>query len=125
MSKGLRKFLIIGAIGIIATVAYNKFGLSEYLSLAYLKENQSTFDAYYRQNGLLVIGIYFLIYVISTAFSVPGAMVLTLAGGAIFGLATGLLVVSFASTIGATLAFLVARFVLRESFQTFGFKFGV
>jgi pyruvate/2-oxoglutarate dehydrogenase complex dihydrolipoamide dehydrogenase (E3) component/uncharacterized membrane protein YdjX (TVP38/TMEM64 family) len=58
--------------------------------------------------------VYFLIYVLATALSIPGAVIITLAGGAIFGLWQGLLIVSFASTVGATLAFLASRFLLRD-----------
>ena len=72
------------------------------------------------QSPLLVIGGFFLLYVIVTALSLPGAAILTLAAGALFGLVEGLLVASFASTIGATLAFLVSRYLLRDSIkQTF------
>jgi pyruvate/2-oxoglutarate dehydrogenase complex dihydrolipoamide dehydrogenase (E3) component/uncharacterized membrane protein YdjX (TVP38/TMEM64 family) len=61
-----------------------------------------------------VAAVYFLIYVLATALSIPGAVIITLAGGAIFGLWQGLLIVSFASTVGATLAFLASRFLLRD-----------
>ena len=71
----------------------------------------------------LVIGGYMLIYIVATALSLPGAVILTLAGGALFGLVTGTIVISFASTIGATLACLVSRFLLRDWVQTrFGEK---
>jgi uncharacterized membrane protein YdjX (TVP38/TMEM64 family) len=62
-------------------------------------------------------GAYFVLYVVVTALSLPGAAVMTLAGGALFGLGWGLVIVSFASTIGATLAFLVSRHLLRDSVQ--------
>ena len=65
----------------------------------------------------MVIGVFFAVYVAVTALSLPGAAILTLAGGAIFGLLVGTLVVSFASSIGATLAFLASRYVLRDSVQ--------
>ena len=75
------------------------------------------FEQYKAQSPLLVIGGFFLLYVLVTALSLPGAAILTLAAGALFGLAEGLLVASFASSIGATLAFLVSRYLLRDTIQ--------
>ncbi len=95
--------------------------LQQYLTLDYLKESQSRFADLYHKNPGLVIGGYMGIYILVTALSLPGAVILTLAGGALFGLVTGLIVVSFASSIGATLACFVARFVLRDWVQN---KFG-
>ena len=69
------------------------------------------------EKPLLTVAIYFVVYVISTALSLPGATLLTLAGGAVFGLLWGLVIVSFASTLGATLAFLMARFLFRDWVQ--------
>ncbi len=106
--------LIIIALGFAAFYA---FDLSQYLSFAYLKANQLRFIDYYQANPLLVIGSFFVLYVISTALSIPGATLLTLLGGAVFGFAAGLLIISFASTIGATLAFLVSRFLLRDTLE--------
>lgn len=74
-------------------------------------------EAVYQGNPLLVIGIFFLAYVVFSGASVPGALILTLAAGAIFGVGTGTLVVSFASAIGATLAFLGSRFLLHDAVQ--------
>jgi dihydrolipoamide dehydrogenase len=101
--------------------AFKHYNLGNYLTLEYLKENQAAFQNYYMNNKLLTIVSYSAIYIISTALSLPGATILTLAGGAMFGLATGLLIISFTSTIGATLAFLVSRFILRDYVQN---KFG-
>ncbi len=98
-------------------IAFFAFDLGRYLSLDYLKQSQNYFADIYARQPLVVAGIYFVIYVVTTALSFPGATILTLAGGAIFGLGWGLLIVSFASCIGATLAFLAARFVLRDSIQ--------
>ncbi len=91
--------------------------LGRFLSLAYLKSRQLEFAALYAERPLFVIGSYFAIYVVVTALSLPGAVIMTLAGGAIFGLVVGTLVVSFASTAGATLAFLASRYVLRDMVQ--------
>ena len=102
---------------VAALVAFLVLDLGRYLSLDYLKQSQSAFTELYGQQPFLVAGSYFLIYVAVTALSFPGAAILTLAGGAIFGLGWGLLIVSFASSIGATLAFFAARFVLRDSLE--------
>ena len=94
--------------------AFKTFDLEQYLTLSYLKENQQVFQDYYREHRLFTAAIYIGIYVVVTALSLPGAVILTLAGGALFGFLTGVLLVSFASTVGATLAFLAARFLLRD-----------
>jgi len=120
MGKKLTKIFILIAI-FIAVIVFNKYGISEYLTLEYLKDNQQRFIEFYSQNTVKTIAVYMLIYIITTALSLPGATILTLAGGALFGLATGLIVVSFASTIGATLAFLGSRFFLKDWVQN---KFG-
>jgi dihydrolipoamide dehydrogenase len=120
MGKKVVKVLIIGFV-LALVVAYQALGLQKYLSLDYLKAQQGAFQAFYQEHRAATLGVYFLIYVVVTALSLPGATVLTLAGGALFGLATGLVTVSFASTIGATLAFLAARFVLRDTVEA---KFG-
>ena len=98
-------------------ISFFAFDLGRYLSLDYLKQSQTYFAEIYARQPLMVVGIYFVIYVVATALSFPGATILTLAGGAIFGLGWGTLIVSFASCMGATLAFLTARFVLRDSVQ--------
>ena len=107
--------LIILIAALVA--AFFAFDLGRWLTLDALKAGQAGFAAWYDASPLRVVGAYFLIYVAITALSLPGAAVMTLAGGALFGLWTGTLVVSFASSIGATLAFLVARFLLRDSVQ--------
>ncbi len=95
-------------------VAFFAFDLGQYLNLATLKARQDDIAAFRQANPLLAAGAYFVIYIVVTALSLPGAALLTLAGGAVFGLWSGLLIVSFASTIGATLAFLISRFLLRD-----------
>ncbi len=113
--KSGRLFLILMILALI--VAYFFLGLDSYLTLDFLQSQQASLQAYYQEHQLETLLIYFLVYVLTTALSLPGATVLTLAGGAFFGLGLGLLVISFASTIGATCAFLVARFLLRDSIQ--------
>ncbi|MBE2263456.1 MAG: FAD-dependent oxidoreductase [Burkholderiaceae bacterium] len=116
----MRKLLILIAIaGAIA--AFFALGLGRYFSLDYLKESQSAFTQLRDQQPVTVSLIYFGLYVVVTALSLPGAAIMTLAGGAVFGLLWGTVLVSFASTVGATLAMLAARYLLRDSIrQRFG-----
>ena len=118
--KVIDKVLIVGVIA-LGIVAFRYFDLGQYLTLDYIKGSQEKFQALYLSYRFLVIATYMGIYIAVTALSLPGAAVLTLAGGGLFGLAVGTVVVSFASTIGATLACLVSRFLLREWVQN---KFG-
>lgn len=120
MRKLLPKLLVVGVIAAVI-VAFHQYGLGAYLSLDYLKAQQSAFASYYAENPALTIGAFMAVYIVSTALSLPGATILTLAAGAFFGVVAGTIIVSFASTIGATCAFLVARFLLRDSVQQ---KFG-
>ncbi|MGF1548800.1 MAG: FAD-dependent oxidoreductase [Thiotrichales bacterium] len=108
-----KKIALILALG-LAIVAFFAFDLGQYLNLEVLKARQADIEAFRETRPWLTAGAFFLIYVLVTALSLPGALLMTLAGGAIFGLGWGTLIVSFASTIGATLAFVVARFLLRE-----------
>ncbi|MBU4518274.1 MAG: FAD-dependent oxidoreductase, partial [Gammaproteobacteria bacterium] len=112
----MRKILLLLVV-LLGIVAFFAFGLDRYFSLAFLKESQASLAALREQQPLQLALGYFLVYVAVTALSLPGATIVTLAGGAIFGLGWGLLIVSFASSIGATLAFLTARFLLRDSVQ--------
>jgi pyruvate/2-oxoglutarate dehydrogenase complex dihydrolipoamide dehydrogenase (E3) component/uncharacterized membrane protein YdjX (TVP38/TMEM64 family) len=109
--------LVVAVAVIVLIAAFFVFDLGRFFSLAYLKSSQAGFVALYERQPFLVIGVYFVAYVAATALSLPGAAILTLAAGAIFGLLTGTIIVSFASSIGATLAFLAARFLLRDSVQ--------
>lgn len=118
--KWVGKGIVIAAI-ILAIIVFRSLDLGRYLSLDYLKSSQESFQALYQTHRLAVVAAYMGIYIAVTALSLPGAAVLTLAGGALFGLAVGTVAVSFASTIGATLACFVSRFLLREWVQD---KFG-
>ena len=111
-----KKLLLIVAL-VVLVALYFAFDLGRFLSLAYIKQRQADFAALYADKPAVVIATYFAIYVAVTALSLPGAAIMTLAAGAIFGLLTGSIIVSFAASIGATLAFLVARYVLRDSVQ--------
>jgi pyruvate/2-oxoglutarate dehydrogenase complex dihydrolipoamide dehydrogenase (E3) component/uncharacterized membrane protein YdjX (TVP38/TMEM64 family) len=113
--KGKKLALLLVLFGLVATFFF--FDLGQYFNLATLKTRQAEIAAFRDASPVLATAIYFVIYVVATALSLPGATLLTLAGGAVFGLWWGLLIVSFASTIGASLAFLIARFLLRDWVQ--------
>jgi len=117
----MRIRLALAAFVILIVVLFQWFDLGRYLSLESLKQHQEQIQSLYNQNPVGLALSYFFIYVVVTALSFPGAAVITLAGGAIFGFWTGFILVSFASTIGATLAFLAARFFLHDYVQA---KFG-
>ena len=117
MVVNLRKVLLLVAV-LLGSVAFFALGLDHYFSLAFLKESQASLATLREQQPLQLALGFFLVYVAVTALSLPGAVIVTLAGGAIFGLCWGLLLVSFASSVGATLAFLTARFLLRDAVQS-------
>ncbi len=112
----VKKIGLVGLLGLVVML-FLFFDLGRFLTLDYLKNSQARFQEIYQDHRLLVIGVYMAVYIVVTALSLPGAAVMTLAGGALFGLVTGTVVVSFASTIGATCACLAARFVLRDWVQ--------
>ena len=115
-AKSIRKILIVVfIIGLV--VAFKVLGLGQYLTLSYMKESLDNFRGLYDEHTVLVLAAYFFIYVLTTSLSLPGASPLTIAGGALFGFWTATLVVSFASTIGATMACFVSRFILRDWVQ--------
>lgn len=101
----------------ILVAAFFLFDLGRYFNLEYLKQQQAVMDAFYERQPLTTALYYFLLYIVITGLSLPGAAILTLAGGAIFGLLWGTVIVSFASTIGATLAFLFSRYLFRDAIQ--------
>jgi pyruvate/2-oxoglutarate dehydrogenase complex dihydrolipoamide dehydrogenase (E3) component/uncharacterized membrane protein YdjX (TVP38/TMEM64 family) len=106
--------LLLLVLVAIAAGLYFSLDLGRYLSLDTLKAQQAAIETYRQAHPWLAAGIFFLVYVAVTALSLPGAAVMTLAGGAVFGLLWGTVLVSFASSIGATLAFLTSRFLLRD-----------
>jgi len=109
----LRKILLAAVIA-VAVGLFFAFDLGRYLSLDALKAQQAAIESFRAERPWLAAAIYFALYVAVTALSLPGAALMTLAGGAVFGLWWGTLIVSFASSAGATLAFLVSRFLLRD-----------
>lgn len=117
MKKILPKiFILLFVVTLI--VLFKQMGWSQYFTLSYLKQNQAEFLQYYQNHKILTLGSYFGLYILATALSLPGATILTLGAGALFGLTSGLIMVSFASTIGATLAFFMARFLLQDWVQS-------
>ena len=113
----MKKIVILALLALIV-MAFFQFELEQYLTLEYIKNQQQLIDQYYQEHRVLTLIAYFLLYVLITGVSLPGATLLTLAGGAIFGLTTGLLLVSFASTVGASVAFLVSRYLFRDAVQS-------
>ena len=109
------KKIALVAVLVAAVIGFFYFDLNTYLTLEGLKGSLDTFTQQIEQNPLVSIGVFFAIYVAVTALSLPGAAILTLAAGALFGLVQGFIIVSFASSVGATVAFLVARFILRDT----------
>ncbi|WP_333568151.1 TVP38/TMEM64 family protein [Sphingorhabdus sp.] len=112
MKKVILALVLLGAL-----VAYFVFDLGQILSLESFKASQADIVAAKDANPVLYISGFFLVYVAVTGLSIPGAAIMTLVAGALFGVLVGTIIVSFASTIGATLAFLSARFVLRDWVQ--------
>ncbi|MEQ3724935.1 FAD-dependent oxidoreductase [Alcanivorax sp.] len=110
-----KALLLVILAALIAS--YFIFDLGQYFSLDYIKEQQSAFDALYQDNPALILGGFFTLYVIVTALSLPGAAIMTLAAGALFGFWIALAMVSFASSAGATLAFLASRFLFHDAVQ--------
>ncbi len=112
----LQKVLILLVVA-VGAMAFFAFDLGRYFSLDFIKQSQGQLTDAYAAQPLKLSLAYLLIYIAITALSLPGAAIMTLAGGAVFGLLWGTLLVSFASTIGATLAMLVARYILRDSIE--------
>jgi pyruvate/2-oxoglutarate dehydrogenase complex dihydrolipoamide dehydrogenase (E3) component/uncharacterized membrane protein YdjX (TVP38/TMEM64 family) len=111
------KKLLTLLVAVLLVSGFFAFDLNHYLTLDGLKGSLGQFEAQRTASPMLVGLVYFAIYVVVAALSLPGAAILTLAGGALFGLLEGTVIVSFASSIGATLAFLASRYLLRDSIQ--------
>ncbi|MDD4942043.1 bifunctional TVP38/TMEM64 family protein/FAD-dependent oxidoreductase [Rhodoferax sp.] len=112
----MKKILILVTAGLLA-VGFFALDLNQYLTLEGMKASLGQFETQRAASPLGVGLAFFAIYVVATALSLPGAVILTLAAGALFGLSVGTVIVSFASSIGATLAFLASRYVLRDVIQ--------
>jgi len=120
MKTRLSKIIVVLVVAVLVGLFF-AFDLQQYLTLEFFKSRQRDFETYYTAHRGWTIAAYMIIYIGVTALSLPGATVMTLIGGALFGLWVSLIAVSFASTIGATLAFLVARILLKDYVQE---KFG-
>ena len=108
-----KKLAIVGVIAVLV-ILFFAFGLHKYMTLSYLQQSRETFQALYAEHTVLVLLSFFVFYIAVVAVNLPGATVMTLAAGALFGFWVGLVLVSFASSIGATLACMVARYLLRD-----------
>jgi pyruvate/2-oxoglutarate dehydrogenase complex dihydrolipoamide dehydrogenase (E3) component/uncharacterized membrane protein YdjX (TVP38/TMEM64 family) len=109
-----RARLLVAVLVVVAIAVFFAAGGHRYFTFESLKQQQAAIDGWYRAHPVQTVLLYFAAYVAVTGLSLPGATLLTLAGGAVFGLLWGTVIVSFASSIGATLAFLASRFVLRD-----------
>lgn len=113
--------LILVAVVAALIASFFVFDLGQYLSIDYLKSQKDALNQLYLDKPVAIISIFFLAYVAMAALALPAATILTLAGGAIFGFTAGFIIVSFASTIGATIAFLLTRYLFHDAIQS---KFG-
>jgi len=115
MKKSRLALIVVIAIAI---AAFFIFDLGRLFTLDFFKSQQAAIDSYFTANPLQTAAIFFVIYVAVTGLSLPGAALMTLVAGAIFGLLWGTVIVSFASSLGATLAFLASRFLFRDAIQS-------
>jgi pyruvate/2-oxoglutarate dehydrogenase complex dihydrolipoamide dehydrogenase (E3) component/uncharacterized membrane protein YdjX (TVP38/TMEM64 family) len=119
MARPAQAWLWAGAaaVALVAVWAWQHYGLGALLTLDHLQASRDALQAQVQAQPLTTAAVFFALYVAAAALSIPGAAILTLAAGAMFGFGWGLLLVSFASSLGALLAFLVARYLLREAIQ--------
>ena len=108
---------VILAVFALVVLAFFYFDLGQYLSLNSLKENKDALRSYTDKHYLLMVILFIGVYIVQTAFSLPGAAILTLAGGFLFGVFFGTLYVNIGATAGATLAFFAARYLFRDSVE--------
>lgn len=108
------KKIVLALVGIIVIILFFYFDLQRFLTLAALKANRQTLLDYYAAHKLIMVAGFMAVYIIQTALSLPGAAILSLAAGAIFGSIMGTVYANIAATTGATLAFLVTRYLLRD-----------
>ena len=113
-----RRHVILGLLLGVGIAIYFLSGADALLTLVNLQAEQARFQAWLASDPVTVVGGFFLLYVLMAALSLPGATLLTLLGGALFGLGWGLVIISFASTLGATLAALIARTLARAPLET-------
>jgi uncharacterized membrane protein YdjX (TVP38/TMEM64 family) len=116
-----KKKLVIAAVVAALIALFFVFDLGRFLTLESLKTNRDALTMFYQKNRFFMAGAFIAIYIIQTALSLPGAAILSLAAGAIFGAVMGTMYVNIGATVGATLAFLVARYLFHDVIQK---KFG-
>ena len=112
-----KKLVLVGIVAVII-ILFFIFDIGQYLTLDYIKAQQHQVEILYAENQFATLAIFFIIYVVVTGASLPGAAVMSLAAGAIFGLLTGVILISFASTIGASIAFMISRYLFRDTVET-------
>ena len=115
-SGGAKKLLILGLLLLAAVICY--FAVRKYLDFEYLASQEQALKAYYQSNPVTVLVAAFAIYATVTGLAVPGASPMTLIMSWFFGFATSLVLISFASTAGATIAFLISRYLFRDALQS-------
>jgi uncharacterized membrane protein YdjX (TVP38/TMEM64 family) len=111
-----KKIIVISLFALVVVLFFS-FDLGQYLDLAYIKSQQEAINKYYALNPVRTGLIFFISYILVTGVSLPGAGIMTLAGGAIFGVVWGTILVSFGSVFGATIAFLIARYLFHDYVQ--------
>ncbi len=117
MKKHIKPLVFLVILGVIVLMLW-RYNIGRYFSLVYVKSQLDVWLALVQENVMIVASVFFALYVLVTAASIPGALVMTLLAGALFGFVGGVVLVSFASTLGATCSFLAARFFLRKSIST-------
>ena len=113
----MKKIILLVAIIITVGVSFAVLDIGMLLTLSELKEKQAQLQALVDANPFISVMLFFLGYIIATGISIPGALIFTLAGGALFGLLLGTIIISFASSIGALFAFLITRYFLHDFVQ--------
>ncbi len=116
-SKKIFSKILLLSMVVLLTMLFIQYDIASFLTLDSIKTNQSMMNDYYHAKPILTISIYFMTYVLVAALSLPGAAIMTIMAGVLFGNIIGIMLASFAATIGATLAFLISRFLLRHWIQ--------
>ncbi|VAX27851.1 COG0398: uncharacterized membrane protein / Mercuric ion reductase [hydrothermal vent metagenome] len=116
VKKSTGKWVLLALI-VLGISVFSFFDLGQYVTLASLKENKDALKAYTQENYVLTVILFILIYTLQTGLSLPGATILTLAGGFLYGTFLGALFVNVGATSGAVLAFMVSRYLLRDSIE--------
>jgi|LGOV01.1.fsa_nt_gb uncharacterized membrane protein YdjX (TVP38/TMEM64 family) len=120
----MKKKILIGVVIISLIILFRVLGFDQYLNTTYLIEQREQLLALVGDNFILTAFIFISIYIVATAFSIPGAAVLSLAGGLLFGLGFGLIFVNIGASLGATINFIFARYIIGDSIQKkYGDKF--